>query len=67
MQVKLDCDLKYRLNMGQAAMMRPATAMETDHMKPTKPRALFWADIIEAAIGCAVLFGLLALGLWVTP
>jgi hypothetical protein len=48
-------------------MMRPATAMETDHMKPTKPRALFWADLIEAAIGCAVLFGLLALGLWVTP
>jgi hypothetical protein len=24
-------------------------------------------DLIDAAAGCAVLFGLLAVGLWVTP
>jgi hypothetical protein len=30
-------------------------------MKPTL------SDLIDAACGCAVLFGLLALGLWVTP
>jgi hypothetical protein len=47
--------------MGQAAALRPGSAMEIDHMKPTL------IDLLEAACGCAVLFGLLALGLWVTP
>lgn len=32
-----------------------------------KPRAVLIGEIIDAAIGCALLFGLLALGLWVTP
>jgi c-di-GMP-binding flagellar brake protein YcgR len=51
----------YRVSLGQAAALRPGSAMEIDHMKPTL------IDLLEAACGCAVLFGLLALGLWVTP
>lgn len=57
----VDRRLCYRVSLAQAAALRPGSAMETRPMKPTL------TDLIDAACGCAVLFGLLALGLWVTP
>lgn len=58
-EVRLDCASIYQVNLCHRPQSVARFCFGDLTMKPTL------TDLIDAAIGCAVLFGLLALGLWV--